>query len=62
MSPTWWPAHESMVFDQAIAHPNQELLGQDLKGDLGVDVAGYRFGEVMVGAGEQGLVGGLHVP
>ena len=41
--------------DQAIAHPNQNLLGQDLKGDLGVDVAGYRFGEVMVGAGEQGL-------
>ena len=41
--------------DQAIAHPNQDLLGQDLKGDLGVDVAGYRFGEVMVGAGEQGL-------
>ena len=41
--------------DQAIAHPDQNLLGQDLKGDLGVDVAGYRFGEVMVGAGEQGL-------
>ena len=41
--------------DQAIAHPSQDLLGQDLKGDLGVDVAGYRFGEVMVGAGEQGL-------
>ena len=41
--------------DQAIAHPNQDLLGQDLKGDLGVDVVGYRFGEVMVGAGEQGL-------
>ncbi len=38
-----------------IAHPSQDLLGQDLKGDLGVDVAGYRFGEVMVGAGEQGL-------
>ena len=37
--------------DQGIAHPNQNLLGQDLKGDL----AGYRFGEVMVGAGEQGL-------
>ena len=41
--------------DQAIAHLNQDLLGQDLKGDLGVDVAGYRFGEVMLGAGEQGL-------
>ncbi len=41
--------------DQAIAHPDQDLLGRDLKGDLGVDVAGYRFGEVMVGAGEQGL-------
>ena len=40
--------------DQAIAHPNQDLLGQDLKGDLGVDMVGYRFGEVMVGAGEQG--------
>ena len=41
--------------DQAIAHPNQDLLGRDLKGDLGVDVAGYRFGEVIAGAGEQGL-------
>ena len=41
--------------DQAIAHLNQDLLGQDLKGDLGVDVAGYRFGEVMLGADEQGL-------
>ncbi len=41
--------------DQAIAHPNQDLLGRDLKGDLGVDVAGYRFGAVIAGAGEQGL-------
>ena len=41
--------------DQAIAHLRQDLLGQDLKDDLGVDAAGYRFGEVMVGAGEQGL-------
>ena len=41
--------------DQAIAHLRQDLLGQDLKGDLGVDASGYRFGEVMVGADEQGL-------
>ena len=41
--------------DQAIAHLNQDLLGQDLKGDLGVDVAGYRFGDVARRAGEQGL-------
>ena len=37
------------------AHSNQALLGRDLKGDLGVDVAGYRFGDVMLGATEEGL-------
>ena len=41
--------------DRVIAHRSPDLLGQDLKGDLGVDVTGYRFGEVMLGVGEQGL-------
>ena len=41
--------------DEAVAHLNQDLLGRDLKGDLGVDVTGYRFGEVMLGATEDGL-------
>ena len=41
--------------DKLIANANQDLLGMDLKGDLGVDSAGYRFGDVMLGATEQGL-------
>ena len=41
--------------DTVIAHANQDLLGMDLKGDLGVDSTGYRFGEVMLGATERGL-------
>lgn len=38
-----------------IAHTNQALLGRDLQGDLGVDVTGYRFGDAILGATEQGL-------
>ena len=41
--------------DTVIAHANQDLLGMDLKGDLGVDSTGYRFGDVMLGATERGL-------
>ena len=41
--------------DKLIAHANQDLLGMDLKGDLGVDSTGYRYGDVMLGATEQGL-------
>ena len=41
--------------DRLIAHANPDLLGMDLKGELGVDSAGYRFGDVMLGATEQGL-------
>lgn len=41
--------------DKAIAHPNQELIGQDLKGELGMDSAGYRFGDRMLEATEKGL-------
>ena len=41
--------------DRLIAHANQALLGMDLKGELGVDSTGYRFGEVMAGATERGL-------
>ena len=41
--------------DQIIAHAVPEQLGRDLKGDLGVDSAGYRFGDVMLKADEQGL-------
>ncbi len=38
-----------------IAHTNRALLGRDLKGDLGVDVTGYRFGDVMLNAIKEGL-------
>ncbi len=41
--------------DRIIAHAVPEQLGRDLKGDLGVDSAGYRFGDVMLEAGEDGL-------
>ena len=37
------------------AHINPDLLGRDLRSDLGVDADGYRFGEVMLGATEAGL-------
>ena len=40
--------------DKLIAHVNQGLLGMDLKGDLGVDSTGYRYGDVMLGATEEG--------
>ena len=41
--------------DQLIAHANQEMLGEDLKGHLGVDVTGYRHGDVIASATEDGL-------
>ena len=41
--------------DQLIAHANPDLLGMDLKGDLGVDVTGYRFGDLMLTATEEGI-------
>ena len=40
--------------DRLIAHPNQALLGVDMKGDLGVDSAGYRFGTAMLAAPAEG--------
>ena len=40
--------------DRLIAHPNQALLGQDIKGDLGVDAAGYRFGAAIAAAPAEG--------
>jgi len=41
--------------DQLIAHANPDLIGMDLKGDLGVDVTGYRFGDLMLTATEDGI-------
>ena len=46
------------IFDEAdklIAHADPNQLGRDLKGDLGVDSAGYRFGDVMLTADNRGL-------
>ena len=40
--------------NRLIAHPNPSLIGEDLTGALGVDAAGYRFGEVMVAAPAEG--------
>ena len=34
---------------------NQDLLGMDLKGDLGLDSAGYQYGDAMLRATEEGL-------
>ena len=41
--------------DQLIAHANPDLLGQDLKEDLGLDSTGYHFGTDMLEATEEGL-------
>ena len=41
--------------DKLIAHQDPAVLGMDLKGDLGVDVTGYRFGDTMLGATESGI-------
>lgn len=38
-----------------IAHPDPEIIGRDLKGDLGVDSSGYRFGDLMLSATEAGM-------
>ena len=46
------------IFDEAdklIAHADPDLLGMDLKEDLGVDSTGYRFGDVMLTADNRGL-------
>ncbi len=40
--------------DRVAAHVNPALLGEDLRSDLGVDATGYRFGEVMADATEEG--------
>ena len=40
--------------DQPVAHANPAVLGRNLKGDLGVDVTGYRFGDAMLAATEEG--------
>ncbi len=40
--------------DKLIAHINPDLIGEDIKGDLGVDSTGYRFGESIANATEDG--------
>ena len=37
-----------------IAHPNPDILGENLMGPLGVDITGYRHGEEVAGATEEG--------
>ena len=37
-----------------IAHPDESLVGLDLKGPLGTDASGYNFGHEMLSAGEEG--------
>ncbi|MDE0076252.1 MAG: hypothetical protein OXO50_01970 [Caldilineaceae bacterium] len=41
--------------DLMIAHVDPGRLGRDLKGDLGVDVNGYRFGDQILSTTEAGL-------
>jgi hypothetical protein len=46
------------IFDEnerTIAHPNPDILGTSLRGPAGVDIAGYRHGEAVAGASEDGL-------
>ena len=40
---------------RVIAHPDPEIIGRDLKGDLGVDSSGYHFGELVLSATEAGM-------
>ncbi|MDE0465210.1 MAG: hypothetical protein OXH93_22545 [Caldilineaceae bacterium] len=41
--------------DELVAHPNPDALGESLYGPMGVDVAGYRHGEVIATATEDGF-------
>ncbi len=41
--------------DLIIAHPHPDIIGLDLKGDLGVDSTGNRFSDLMLSATEDGL-------
>lgn len=40
---------------RVIAHPDPEIIGQDLKGDLGVDSSGFRYGDLVLSATEAGM-------
>ncbi|MXX26811.1 MAG: hypothetical protein F4Z82_15355, partial [Caldilineaceae bacterium SB0668_bin_21] len=40
--------------DEIIAHANPDLLGESLHGPVGVDITGYRQGEAIAGATEEG--------
>ena len=45
------------IFDEngdMIAHPNPDFLGENLMGPTGVDITGYRHGEAIAGATEEG--------
>ena len=46
----------------AVGHPDQDVLGQDLRGDLGVDPTGYRFGDVILGVIDEGRWVRLRLP
>ncbi len=39
---------------RVIDHPDPEIIGQDLKGDMGVDSSGYRYGDLVLSATEAG--------
>ena len=46
------------IFDEdarLVSHVDPDLLGMDLRGSLGLDSHGYRFGDLMLTATEQGL-------
>ena len=46
------------IFDEdakLVSHVNPDLLGMDLRGSLGLDSHGYRFGDEMLKATERGL-------
>ena len=40
--------------DKVIAHANSDLLGEDVKGDIGVDSTDYRFGPSLLDASARG--------
>ena len=41
--------------DLMIAHSNPDMLGEDMKGDLGVDATGHRYSDLLLSATGEGL-------
>ena len=45
---------DASTAEEIVAHPNPDILGEDLKGDLFVGADGYRFGEAILEVTDRG--------